>query len=83
MIVTRQSLYILTQSAAFFKNYKTSETNEIYMYMYRVAVALNANDEQSYASLVFKCNKLIQQLPDEVRNDYNVYALQNGLDMQI
>ena len=83
VMISRQSLQVLTKSAVFFKNYKTSETNEIYLYMYRVAVALNANDEQSYASLVFRCNELIQQLPDEVRSDYNVYALENGLEMQI
>jgi hypothetical protein len=82
-IVTRQSLHVLAQSAAFFKTYKTIATNDIYMYMYRIAVALNANDEQSYASLVFKCNELIQQLPDDVRNDYNAYSLKNGLGIQI
>ncbi len=81
--VTRQSLHVLAQSAAFFKTYKTIATNDIYMYMYRIAVALNANDEQSYASLVFKCNELIQQLPDDVRNDYNAYSLKNGLGIQI
>jgi hypothetical protein len=81
--VTRQSLHILAQSAAFFKNYKTIATNDIYMHMYRIASALNANDKYSYASLVFKCNELIQQLPDEIRNDYNAYSLKNGLGIQI
>jgi hypothetical protein len=81
--ITKKSINSLKLSADFFKNCKTRETDIVYMYMYRIASALNANDEKAYLSLVMECNKLTSDLFKDIKIAYNKYAVSNDLDIHI
>ena len=81
--VTHKSVNTLVLSADFFKNVGNGQTDMVYMYMYKIATALNANDEKAYIHLVDKCNQIINGLPQEIRSSYNEFAKTNKLDIHI
>lgn len=81
--VTQESINTLCLSAEFFKNYNTAQTDVVYMYMYRIATALNANDENLYKSLVLQCNELTNNLPINIRSAYNQFAESKNITVRI
>jgi hypothetical protein len=81
--ITPKSVSTLVLSADFFKNCGNAQTDMVYLYMYKIATALNANDEKAYINLVDKCNQIINGLPQEIRSSYNEFSKNNKLDIQI